>query len=111
MNPLISSGDAKITSARSPIIPAPTRAGAPFCGPSSLTSVLKRKLRSQKSRVTAMIDQPHPLLRSERLEVGYRAAAHHHAAHPTAVLRGLGRAAELRGLFEEREQIGTLPRI
>ena len=51
MNPLISSGLAKITSARSPIIPAGTMAGAPFCGPSSLTSVLKRKLRSQKSRV------------------------------------------------------------
>src|SRR6516225_8533798 len=50
MKPLISSGEAKITSARSPIIPAPTRAGEPFCGPSSLTSVLKRKLRSQKSR-------------------------------------------------------------
>src|SRR6516164_6666898 len=50
IKPLISSGPAKITSARSPIIPAPTRAGAPFCGPSSLTSVLKRKLRSQKSR-------------------------------------------------------------
>src|SRR2546427_12923359 len=45
MNPLISSGKAKITSARSPIIPAGTRAGAPFWGPSSLTSVLKRKLR------------------------------------------------------------------
>jgi|SRR6516162_297469 hypothetical protein len=38
MNPLISSGTAKITSARSPIIPAGTRAGARFCGPSSLTS-------------------------------------------------------------------------
>ena len=49
MKPLISSGEAKITSARSPIIPAPTRAGAPVWGPSSLTSVLKRKLRSQKS--------------------------------------------------------------
>ena len=30
MNPLISSGDAKITSARSPIMPASTMAGAPF---------------------------------------------------------------------------------
>src|SRR5215510_6186364 len=50
MKPLISSGPAKITSARSSIIPAPTSAGAPFCGPSSLTSVLKRKFRSQKSR-------------------------------------------------------------
>jgi hypothetical protein len=48
MKPLISSGDAKMTSARSPIIPAGTMAGAPFCGPSSLTSVLKRKVRSQK---------------------------------------------------------------
>jgi hypothetical protein len=37
MNPLILSGDVKITSARSPIIPAGTRTGAPFCGPSSLT--------------------------------------------------------------------------
>jgi hypothetical protein len=34
MNPLIWSGDVKITCARSPIIPAGT--GAPFCGPSSL---------------------------------------------------------------------------
>jgi hypothetical protein len=51
MKPLISSGDAKITSARSPIIPAPTSAGAPSCGPSSLKSVLNRKLRSQKSRI------------------------------------------------------------
>jgi len=33
---LISSGDAKITSARSPIMPAGTMAGAPFCGPSAL---------------------------------------------------------------------------
>src|SRR5213592_3182581 len=32
MNPLISSGDAKMTSARSPIIPAGTRAGIPFWG-------------------------------------------------------------------------------
>ena len=46
-NPLISSGPAKITSARSPIIPAPTSAGAPFCGPSGLESVLSRRLRSQ----------------------------------------------------------------
>src|SRR2546425_12509909 len=51
MKPLISSEFAKITSARSPIIPAPTSAGAPFCGPSSLTSVLNRKFRSQKSRI------------------------------------------------------------
>ena len=32
MNPLISSGDAKMTSARSPIMPAGTRAGAPLRG-------------------------------------------------------------------------------
>jgi hypothetical protein len=51
INPLISLGAAKITSARSPIIPAGTRAGAPFCGPSSLTSVLNRRFRSQKSRL------------------------------------------------------------
>jgi hypothetical protein len=47
----ISPGSAKITSARSPSIPAPTSAGAPFWGPSSPESVLKRRFRSQKSCV------------------------------------------------------------
>src|SRR5882724_11841211 len=51
INALISSGAAKITEARSPIMPAPTIAGAPFSGPSLLESVLKRRFRSQKSRV------------------------------------------------------------
>jgi len=45
---LISSGAAKITSARSPSIPAGTIAGAPLCGPCSLESVFRRRLRSQK---------------------------------------------------------------
>src|SRR6516165_3717363 len=48
---LISSGAAKITSARSPIIPAATSAGTPFCGPSFPASVFKRRLRSQNARV------------------------------------------------------------
>src|SRR5712664_1750323 len=47
----ISSGAAKITAARSPIMPAGMIAGAPFSGPSLLESVLKRRLRSQKARV------------------------------------------------------------
>src|SRR5262249_27942380 len=121
MNPLISSGDAKITSARSPIMPAGTRAGALFCGPSSLTSVLKRKLRSQKSRIlsvcgsdlvgiAAMIDRLHAIFRVELLEVGRRAAGHH-PTHLIAALRGLGRAAGLRRVLEKGEQIGTLPRV
>ena len=46
----ISSGDEKIMSARSPIIPAPTSAGASLVGPSSLESVLRRRLRSQNLR-------------------------------------------------------------
>src|SRR4029077_10297646 len=51
MNRLISSGDEKTMDARSPIIPAFTIAGASLSGPSPLESVLKRRLRSQKSRV------------------------------------------------------------
>ena len=47
MRGLISPGSAKITSARSPIIPAPTKAGAFLSGPSPLVSVLIRRLRSQ----------------------------------------------------------------
>jgi hypothetical protein len=51
MNGLISLGSAKITSARSPIIPAPTMTGAFFSGPRPLASVIKRRLRSQNLRV------------------------------------------------------------
>jgi uncharacterized cupredoxin-like copper-binding protein len=51
MKPLISLGSAKMTSARSPIIPAPTKAGAFLSGPSALASVFKRRLRSQNLRV------------------------------------------------------------
>ena len=51
INFTISSGAEKITAARSPIIPVGTIAGASFSGPSSLVSVLKRRLRSQKARV------------------------------------------------------------
>jgi hypothetical protein len=47
----ISSGAAKITAARSPIMPAGMIAGTSFCGPSLLESVIKRRLRSQKARV------------------------------------------------------------
>ena len=50
MNSPILSGPEKMTSALSPIIPAGTSAGAPFVGPSSLESVLSRKLRSQNFR-------------------------------------------------------------
>ena len=49
--PVISAGAAKITAARSPIIPAGIIAGAPFSGPFSLESVMNRRLRSQKARV------------------------------------------------------------
>ena len=48
---VISLGSAKITSARSPDIPAPTRAGVFLSGPSALASVFKRRLRSQNLRV------------------------------------------------------------
>jgi hypothetical protein len=48
---LILLGSAKITSPRSPIIPALTNAGAFFSGPSLLASVFKRRLRSQNLRV------------------------------------------------------------
>jgi hypothetical protein len=48
---VISAGAAKITAARSPIIPAGMIAGAPLSGPSLLESVMNRKLRSQKARV------------------------------------------------------------
>ena len=51
INPLMSFGSAKITSARSPIIPAATKAGAFFSGPSLLVSVFKRRLRFQNLRV------------------------------------------------------------
>src|SRR5207237_1975801 len=47
INGLISLGSAKITSARSPIIPAATKAGALFSGPSLLASVFNRRFRSQ----------------------------------------------------------------
>src|SRR5262249_58700071 len=43
-----------------------------------------------------MVDRAHALLRIERLEIGHRAAAHHHAAHLIAALRGLGCTAGLR---------------
>jgi hypothetical protein len=74
MNPLISSGDAKITSARSPIMPAGTRAGASLRGPSSLTLVLKRRLRS-----------------------------HHAAAWCRLALRSFGHAAGLARILEKRQ--------
>src|SRR5207248_3056174 len=48
---VISSGAAKITSARSPIIPAGVIAGVPFSGPSLPESVLRRRLRSQNACV------------------------------------------------------------
>ena len=51
---LISPGSAKMTSARSPIIPARTKAGAFFCGPSSLASVFSRRFRSQNLRVSPL---------------------------------------------------------
>jgi hypothetical protein len=64
MKPLISSGDAKITAARSPIMPARKIAGAPFAGPSSLESVLKRRLRSQKLRILPSADDRSALRRN-----------------------------------------------
>src|SRR6266850_3305940 len=45
----ISSGAAKITAARSPIMPAGMIAGAPFSGPSLLESVTKRRFALPKS--------------------------------------------------------------
>ena len=53
MNLLISSGVAKMTEARSPIMPEPTMAGAPFAGPSLLESVLKRYCRDSYKVTTA----------------------------------------------------------
>jgi len=50
MSGLISLGSEKMTSARSPIIPASTRAGALFSGPSLLASVFRRRFRSQNLR-------------------------------------------------------------
>ena len=47
----ISSGAAKITAARSPIMPAGMIAGTSLSGPSLLESVMKRRFRSQKARV------------------------------------------------------------
>src|SRR5262249_56908162 len=44
IKPLISSGPAKITPSRAPIIPAPRTSGAPFCGPASQTSGSQLKL-------------------------------------------------------------------
>src|SRR6266436_6631466 len=38
--------------------------------------------------VAAMVDRLYPILGIERLEIGNLAAAHHHAAHLTATLRG-----------------------
>jgi hypothetical protein len=52
MKPLISSGLAKMISARSPIIPAGRSAGVPLGGPMLLESVLKRRFGSQKSCVS-----------------------------------------------------------
>jgi hypothetical protein len=49
--PAISSGAAKITAERSPIMPAGMIAGTSFSGPSLLESVIKCRLRSQKARV------------------------------------------------------------
>src|SRR5216684_367022 len=50
INVLISPGEANITDARSPRIPAPTIAGLPVAGPSALESVLNRRLNSQNLR-------------------------------------------------------------
>src|SRR5262249_6706179 len=61
--------------------------------------------------VAAMIDRLHALLRIELFQLRHPAAAHHHAAHLAAVLRGLGRMAGLRCLFEKGEQIGALARV
>ena len=58
-----------------------------------------------------MIDRLHPILGIELLEVRHLAAAHHHAAHLIAALRGLGRMSGLARLLEEREQIGALSRV
>ena len=49
MKGLISAGEAKITNARSPLIPPGIMTGWPGTGPVSLPSVLKRRLNSQKT--------------------------------------------------------------
>src|SRR3990172_4563803 len=50
--PPISSGDAKTTDARSPIMPPRASTGLPFAGPLALESLLKRRLNSQKGIVS-----------------------------------------------------------
>jgi hypothetical protein len=52
MEELISFGSAKITDARSPIMPPVCRAAWPGRGPVSLESVLKRRLNSQNGWVS-----------------------------------------------------------
>jgi hypothetical protein len=84
---LISSGDAKITSARSPVIPAGTRAGAPFLRTVVADVGLEAQIALPEIArlpvgggdivgVAAMADGPYPVLRVERLEIGHLAAAH-----------------------------------
>ena len=58
-----------------------------------------------------MIDRLDPILRIELREIGHRAAAHHHAAHLAAALRGLGGMAGPGCILEKREQVGALPRV
>src|SRR5215472_4844699 len=82
MNVLISLGSAKITSARSPIIPALTSPGAFFSGPSPLASVFKRRLRSQNLRVWPAVSNFLHAFRWIRLfKVGNLSATHHAAHH------------------------------
>src|SRR5687768_9328035 len=115
MNGPISSGAAKITEARSPIIPAPTMAGAPFGGPSSLESVLKRRLRSQncvgspspeceRVSVTTIRDFLHLRTGRSVLQVRDFRAHAHHALHRLGLCRLCIRC---RRVLQEREQVST----
>jgi hypothetical protein len=86
MKALISSCDAKITSARSPIIPAPTRAGAPLLR----TIVADIGLEAQIA-----LPEIANLAVGGRNLVSIPATS---AAHLIAALRGLGRMAIERDL-------------
>jgi hypothetical protein len=68
IKPLISSGVAKITDARSPIIPEPTIAGVPFSGPSPLPIVVRLAVpRRDLVGFAAITNRPDPILRIEPL--------------------------------------------
>jgi len=123
MNGLISLGSAKIASARSPIIPASTSAGAFFSGPSSLASVFKAEVAFPKLTrpaigscdrvgVFAIGDCLHALRRIKLLEVGDLPAPHHaphashHSSHRATFLLSCLWGTLLR-FFQKCEQVGT----